>query len=217
MSSMYSRTNDLSRTRKSLSDSPPSSPSPTAKNFRHDRASRSVSGGGDSRVEPLGRTGSYTRRENRQAALTRQEEESSSRDYKKMYEEALAENDKLKSRLDDSKQELAKIRTQLHRVNQKQDRISERSTVLESEKREKQALEKKVTDLEEELKVSYPLKPAAGNSPGAKFPLWVPALSMGQLALAQGGGMILAELKSDNQRLKDENGALIRVISKLSK
>lgn len=28
---------------------------------------------------------------------------------------------------------------------------------------------------------------------------------------------ILTELKSDNQRLKDENGALIRVISKLSK
>lgn len=28
---------------------------------------------------------------------------------------------------------------------------------------------------------------------------------------------VLTELKSDNQRLKDENGALIRVISKLSK
>lgn len=28
---------------------------------------------------------------------------------------------------------------------------------------------------------------------------------------------VLTDLKSDNQRLKDENGALIRVISKLSK
>lgn len=28
---------------------------------------------------------------------------------------------------------------------------------------------------------------------------------------------VFTELKSDNQRLKDENGALIRVISKLSK
>ncbi|XP_042159795.1 protein phosphatase 1 regulatory subunit 12B isoform X3 [Oncorhynchus tshawytscha] len=180
MSSMYPRTKELSRTRKSLSESPPSSPSPTAKNFRHDRASRLDSGGGDSKAEPLGRTSSYTRRETRLAALNKQEDDTSPRDYKKMYEDALAENDKLKSRLDDSKHELTKIRSQLDKVNQKQDRISERSTVLESEKREKQALEKRVTDMEEELKV-------------------------------------LTELKSDNQRLKDENGALIRVISKLSK
>ncbi|XP_064876859.1 protein phosphatase 1 regulatory subunit 12B-like isoform X3 [Oncorhynchus nerka] len=135
MSSMYPRTKELSRTRKSLSDSPPSSPSPTAKNFRHDRASRLDSGGGDSRAEPLGRTSSYTRRETRLAALNKHEDDTSSRDYKKMYEDALAENDKLKSRLDDSKQELTKIRTQLDKVTQ-----------------EKQALEKRVTDMEEELK-----------------------------------------------------------------
>uniref|UniRef100_A0A8C2IW09 cGMP-dependent protein kinase interacting domain-containing protein n=1 Tax=Cyprinus carpio TaxID=7962 RepID=A0A8C2IW09_CYPCA len=152
-----------------------------------------------------------------------------------LYEDALTENEKLKSRLQDSKQELTKIRSQLDRVTQvrkhsqqirreiffcrnhpyfalniftvlfyplygfvsmcicslllinlsvnvfqKQDRISERSSVFESEKREKEALEKRVSDMEEELKV-------------------------------------LTELKSDNQRLKDENGALIRVISKLSK
>lgn len=139
------------------------------------------SGGADSTSDrPLGRTSSYTRRETRLAALNKQEDDTGPRDYKKMYEEALTENEKLKSRLDDSKQELAKIRTQLEKVAQKQDRISERSSVLESEKREKQALEKRVTDMEEELKV-------------------------------------LTELKSDNQRLKDENGALIRVISKLSK
>ncbi|XP_036844305.1 protein phosphatase 1 regulatory subunit 12B isoform X4 [Oncorhynchus mykiss] len=120
--------------------------------LEHDRASRLDSGGGDSRAEPLGRTSSYTRRETRLAALNKHEDDTSSRDYKKMYEDALAENDKLKSRLDDSKQELTKIRTQLDKVTQKQDRVSERSTVLESEKREKQALEKRVTDMEEELK-----------------------------------------------------------------
>ncbi|XP_046895732.1 protein phosphatase 1 regulatory subunit 12B-like isoform X2 [Hypomesus transpacificus] len=181
MSSFYPRTKELSRTRKSLSESPPSSPSPTAKNFRHDRVSRLDSSGADSSSDrPLGRTSSYTRRETRLAALNKQEDNTSPRDYKKMYEEALTENEKLKSRLDDSKQELAKIRTQLEKVTQKQDRISERSSVLESEKREKQVLEKRVTDMEDELKV-------------------------------------LTELKSDNQRLKDENGALIRVISKLSK
>ncbi|CAL8319206.1 unnamed protein product [Merluccius merluccius] len=72
-----------------------------------------------------------------------------------MYETALHENDKLKSRLRDSKQELAKIRSQLDKVTQKQDRMSERSSALESDKREKQALEKRVSDMEEELKVSH--------------------------------------------------------------
>lgn len=182
MSSYYSRTKDVTRARKSLSDSPPSSPSPTAKTFRHDRLSRLDSGGlGESTTEkPLGRMGSYTRRETRLASLSKQEEGSGTGDYKKMYETALHENDKLKSRLRDSKQELAKIRSQLDKVTQKQDTMPEKSSVLESDKKEKQALEKRVSDMEEELKV-------------------------------------LVELKSENQRLKDENGALIRVISKLSK
>uniref|UniRef100_A0A3B3SEQ4 Protein phosphatase 1 regulatory subunit 12B-like n=1 Tax=Paramormyrops kingsleyae TaxID=1676925 RepID=A0A3B3SEQ4_9TELE len=157
MSSLYSRTKELTRTRKSLSDSPPSSPSPTSRSSRHDRASRldSVSGSSstDSTTERLlGRTGSYTRRENRLASLNKPDQEGSSKEYKKMYEDALAENEKLKSRLEDSKQELAKVRTQLEKVTQKQDRISERSSVLESEKREKRILEKKVSEMEEELK-----------------------------------------------------------------
>lgn len=180
MSSYYSRTKDLTRTRKSLSDSPPSSPSPTDKNYRHDRLSRYDSTGENAADKPLGRTSSYTRRETRMPTLNRQEQDSTNKDYKKMYTEALHENERLKSRLHDSKQELAKIRSQLEKVTQRQDRMSERSSVLESEKREKQALEKRVSDMEEEIK-------------------------------------ILTELKSDNQRLKDENGALIRVISKLSK
>ncbi|XP_065142427.1 protein phosphatase 1 regulatory subunit 12B isoform X3 [Paramisgurnus dabryanus] len=142
-------------------------------------SSRSDSSGIDAPSDRLTARG-YTRRENRLASLTKTEDDSISKDYKKMYEDALSENEKLKSRLEDSKQELSKIRSQLDRVAQRQDRISERSTVFESEKKEKKALEKKVSGMEEELKV-------------------------------------LTELKSDNQRLKDENGALIRVISKLSK
>uniref|UniRef100_A0A9J8DG05 Protein phosphatase 1, regulatory subunit 12B n=1 Tax=Cyprinus carpio carpio TaxID=630221 RepID=A0A9J8DG05_CYPCA len=148
---------------------------------QQDRASRSDSSGVESPSDRLSaRTSTYTRRENRLASLSKTEDDSASKDYKKLYEDALTENEKLKSRLQDSKQELTKIRSQLDRVTQKQDRISERSSVFESEKREKEALEKRVSDMEEELKV-------------------------------------LTELKSDNQRLKDENGALIRVISKLSK
>ncbi|XP_017264982.1 protein phosphatase 1 regulatory subunit 12B isoform X2 [Kryptolebias marmoratus] len=151
-----------------------------AEDKEHERLSRYDSTGESATEKALGRTSSYTRRETRLAALNRQEQESAAKDYKKMYTEALHENERLKSRLQDSKQELVKIRSQLEKVTQRQDRMSERSAVLESEKREKQVLEKKVSDMEEEVKV-------------------------------------LTELKSDNQRLKDENGALIRVISKLSK
>ncbi|XP_076734700.1 protein phosphatase 1 regulatory subunit 12B isoform X2 [Maylandia zebra] len=147
---------------------------------KHDRVSRFDSIGESATDKSLGRTSSYTRREARLAALNKQEQDSTAKDYKKMYAEALHENAKLKSRLQESKQELAKIRSQLEKVTQRHDTISERSSALESEKREKQTLEKRVSDMEEELKV-------------------------------------LTELKSDNQRLKDENGALIRVISKLSK
>ncbi|XP_073795894.1 uncharacterized protein ppp1r12b isoform X16 [Danio rerio] len=137
MSSLYSRSKDLSsRSRKSLSDSPPSSPSPSTKTFRQDRASRSDSSGVDSLSDRLSsRTSTYTRRENRLASLSKPDEDSTSKDYKKLYEDALSENEKLKSRLEDSKQELTKIRSQLDRVTQ-----------------EKEALEKRVSDMEEELK-----------------------------------------------------------------
>ncbi|XP_024239389.1 protein phosphatase 1 regulatory subunit 12B isoform X3 [Oncorhynchus tshawytscha] len=59
------------------------------------------------------------------------------------------------------------------------ERSNERS-MLETEKRETRVLQKKISDMEDEVKVQ-------------------------------------TELKNENQRLKDENGALIRVISKLSK
>ncbi|CAM4682267.1 unnamed protein product [Leuciscus chuanchicus] len=119
--------------------------------------SRSDSSGVESPSDRLSaRTGTYTRRENRLASLSKTDDNSASKDYKKLYEDALAENEKLKSRLDDSKLELTKIRSQLDRVAQKQDRLSERSTVFESEKREKEVLEKKVSDMEEELKPTMP-------------------------------------------------------------
>ncbi|XP_061759220.1 protein phosphatase 1 regulatory subunit 12B isoform X2 [Nerophis ophidion] len=145
----------------------------------HDRLSRYDSSG-DNVADKLGRTSSYTRRETRLASLSKQEQDTTSKDYKKMYAEALHENERLKSRLQDSKQELVNIRSQLEKVTQRQDRMSEKSTQVEAEKKEKQALEKRVSGMEDEIKV-------------------------------------LTELKADNQRLKDENGALIRVISKLSK
>ncbi|XP_072233818.1 protein phosphatase 1 regulatory subunit 12A isoform X3 [Leuresthes tenuis] len=100
-------------------------------------------------------------------------------DYKKLYEQILAENEKLKAQLRDTDQELADLKLQLEKATQRQERYADRSQ-LEMEKREKRALERKISEMEEELKM-------------------------------------LPDLKADNQRLKDENGALIRVISKLSK
>lgn len=132
MSSLYTRSKEFTRNRKSQSDSPPASPSPTAKTLR-------------------------------------------------LYESALTENQKLKTKLQEAQLELADIKSKLEKMaQQKQEKTSDRSSMLEMEKRERRALERKMSEMEEEMKV-------------------------------------LTELKSDNQRLKDENGALIRVISKLSK
>ncbi|XP_043572793.1 protein phosphatase 1 regulatory subunit 12B-like isoform X3 [Chiloscyllium plagiosum] len=190
MSALYSRNKDLMRNKKPQQETPPCSPSPspspTSKTFRHDRISRLDSGSSNSSSTDsysdrlLSRTSSYTRREHRLSSLSKVEQEDNVKDYKKLYEEALTENEKLKAKLQEAQLELAEVKTQLERASQKQDRISDKSSMLEMEKREKRALERKVSEMEEELKV-------------------------------------LTELKSDNQRLKDENGALIRVISKLSK
>ncbi|MED6290201.1 hypothetical protein CHARACLAT_010721, partial [Characodon lateralis] len=131
----------------------------------HERLSRYDSTGESAIDKPLGRTSSYTRREARLASLNKQEQDTTAKDYKKMYTEALQENEKLKSRLQDSKQELVKIRSQLEKVAQRQDRMSERSTVLETEKREKQVLEKRVTDMEEEIKQAPTLRFRCGYQP----------------------------------------------------
>ncbi|KAM7032833.1 protein phosphatase 1 regulatory subunit 12B isoform 4-T4 [Acridotheres tristis] len=156
------------------------------KETRHERLSRleaaNPSTSDSSYSERASSRGSaYSRRENRLAALSSRADDDSSRDYKKLYESALSENQKLKSKLQEAQLELADIKAKLEKAaQQKQEKTSDRSSMLEMEKREKRALERKLSEMEEEMK-------------------------------------ILTELKSDNQRLKDENGALIRVISKLSK
>ncbi|XP_043356576.1 protein phosphatase 1 regulatory subunit 12B isoform X4 [Dermochelys coriacea] len=157
------------------------------KESRHERLSRLESAGtspttSDSYSDRASsRSSAYTRRENRLASLSSRTEEETNRDYKKLYEGALSENQKLKSKLQEAQLELADIKSKLEKAaQQKQEKTSDRSSMLEMEKRGKRALERRLSEMEEEMKV-------------------------------------LTELKSDNQRLKDENGALIRVISKLSK
>ncbi|KAG9336335.1 hypothetical protein JZ751_002682 [Albula glossodonta] len=97
-----------------------------------------------------------------------------------LFEELSRENGQLQSQLQDTLRTVSQTRMDLDKATQRQERFSDCSALLELEKKERRILERRVAELEEELKV-------------------------------------LGDLRADNQRLKDENGALIRVISKLSK
>eukprot|EP00063_Salmo_salar_P051013 XP_014025848.1 PREDICTED: protein phosphatase 1 regulatory subunit 12A-like [Salmo salar] len=105
---------------------------------------------------------------------------SETKDYKKLFEVVSRENGQLQSQLQDTQRTISQTRLDLDKATQRQERFSDCSTMLELEKKERRMLERRLAELEEELKV-------------------------------------LGDLRADNQRLKDENGALIRVISKLSK
>nr|XP_026653289.1 protein phosphatase 1 regulatory subunit 12A isoform X2 [Zonotrichia albicollis] len=144
---------------------------------RYDSGSLSMSAG-DRYDSAQGRSASQSYLEDRKPYCSRLEKDDSP-DFKKLYEQILAENEKLKAQLHDTNMELTDLKLQLEKTTQRQERFADRS-LLEMEKRERRALERRISEMEEELKM-------------------------------------LPDLKADNQRLKDENGALIRVISKLSK
>jgi len=97
-------------------------------------------------------------------------------DYKKLWEESQTENSRLRTEMNGIRTDLDTTRQQLEAAIQ----ASTKNSISDSEKREKKMLEKKLSEMEDELKTHE-------------------------------------QLKADNQRLRDENGALIRVISKLSK
>ncbi|XP_022612039.1 protein phosphatase 1 regulatory subunit 12A-like isoform X3 [Seriola dumerili] len=106
--------------------------------------------------------------------------ESETKDFKKLFEEVSRENSQLQSQLQDTQRIISQTRLDLEKATQRQERFSDCSALLELERKDRRMLERRMAELEEELKV-------------------------------------LVDLRADNQRLKDENGALIRVISKLSK
>ncbi|KAM7171252.1 protein phosphatase 1 regulatory subunit 12B isoform 4-T5 [Macrochelys suwanniensis] len=131
------------------------------KESRHERLSRLESAGtspttSDSFSDRASsRSSAYTRRENRLASLSSRTEEETNRDYKKLYEGALSENQKLKSKLQEAQLELADIKSKLEKAaQQKQEKTSDRSSMLEMEKRGKRALERRLSEMEEEMKVS---------------------------------------------------------------
>ncbi|XP_026163435.1 protein phosphatase 1 regulatory subunit 12B-like [Mastacembelus armatus] len=179
MSSLLSHNKDQPHIKKSLSDSSPTLSTATTKSQGLDRLSRLSSSEGPHDTSTNHAESYFLRRENRLSARKKAEEEPQNNDYKKMYEKALATNQRFKSRLETSKQELSILQDQLQRV-QKGKPGNYRTNMLATEKEASWSLKKKITDMEEQLKVK-------------------------------------AELKMENQRLKDENGALIRVITKLSK
>lgn len=100
--------------------------------------------------------------------------------FRKLYAVLRSENERLREALTETTLQLAQLKVELERATQRQERFAERPALLELERFERRALERKAAELEEELKA-------------------------------------LSDLRADNQRLKDENAALIRVISKLSK
>lgn len=185
MSTVVTNNKEETGVRKTLSDASSASTTATSTSLRNERLSRlntarSTNASNTSSDTAVNHAESYfLRRENRLSARRKAEEEAAINDYKKMYEKALATNQRLKSRLETSKQELSVIQDQLQRAQKGRPGACE-SNMLDTEKKENWALKKRISDIEDQLKVK-------------------------------------AELKTENQRLKDENGALIRVITKLSK
>ncbi|KAM8892935.1 protein phosphatase 1 regulatory subunit 12A isoform 2-T2 [Spinachia spinachia] len=102
------------------------------------------------------------------------------KDFKKLFEDVSRENNQLQSQLQDTQRIISQTRLDLEKATQRQERFTDCSALLDLERKDRRMLERRMAELDEELKV-------------------------------------LVDLRADNQRLKDENGALIRVISKLSK
>ncbi|EFX87961.1 hypothetical protein DAPPUDRAFT_234541 [Daphnia pulex] len=123
-------------------------------------------------------------------------------DYKKLWEESQVENERLRDRLRSTHEELAKCKDQLDNAFQVS---NARNAMTEAEKRERRALERKLSEMEEELKQLQKLK--AENE----------KLKAENRALTRESQKMVELLRSDIGKMRDENGALIRVISKLSK
>ncbi|XP_045784316.1 protein phosphatase 1 regulatory subunit 12B isoform X7 [Maniola jurtina] len=98
------------------------------------------------------------------------------RDYKALYEASQSEVRRLRALLTTSEQQLRDARSTITRLSQ-----VNQNSLSEIEKRERRAMERKLSEMEEELKVRQ-----------------------------------LQKLKAENERLRAENRALTRVVSKLT-
>ncbi|XP_076322035.1 protein phosphatase 1 regulatory subunit 12B-like [Tachypleus tridentatus] len=103
--------------------------------------------------------------------------EESDKDFKKICETLKAENERLKEKLKKVEDELGRTKKQLDKTLLQN---HTRNSLSDAEKRERRTLERKLAEMEEELKN-------------------------------------MAKVKTENEKLKAENRALTRVVSKLSK
>ncbi|XP_039287007.1 protein phosphatase 1 regulatory subunit 12B isoform X23 [Nilaparvata lugens] len=96
-------------------------------------------------------------------------------DYKKLYEETSLENERLREKLRKTEGDLQDVKSRLENTTNNSTKVS----LSEMEKRERRAMERKLSEMEEELK-------------------------------------LFQKLKAENERLRAENRALTRVVSKLT-
>ncbi|XP_034944807.1 protein phosphatase 1 regulatory subunit 12A isoform X8 [Chelonus insularis] len=75
-------------------------------------------------------------------------------DYKKLWEESQAENERLKEKLRRSDEQLKEARSSLEKIQT----LQNKTTLSEAEKRERRAMERKLSEMEEELKQLQKLK-----------------------------------------------------------
>uniref|UniRef100_A0A8C9VGU8 cGMP-dependent protein kinase interacting domain-containing protein n=1 Tax=Scleropages formosus TaxID=113540 RepID=A0A8C9VGU8_SCLFO len=75
------------------------------------------------------------------------------KDFKRMFEEVSLENSRLQSQLQETQRTVSQTRADLDKATQRQERFSDCSALLELEKKERRLLERRVAELEDELKV----------------------------------------------------------------
>lgn len=151
---------------------------------KNNNASSTSASENNSKINPSNHVGGT----DRPSSATADRSQNGEIDYRKLWEQAQLDNSRLRDDLARTRDELSAAKKKLDTMVQTP---STTSGLTDTEKKEKIALEKKLSEMEEELKL---------------------------LALSENlTDQQLEHLKNDNQRLRDENGALIRVISKLSK
>lgn len=151
---------------------------------KNNNASSTSASENNSKINPSNHVGER----DRPSSATADRSQNGEIDYRKLWEQAQLDNSRLRDDLARTRDELSAAKKKLDTMVQTP---STTSGLTDTEKKEKIALEKKLSEMEEELKL---------------------------LALSENlTDQQLEHLKNDNQRLRDENGALIRVISKLSK
>ncbi|KAK2089156.1 hypothetical protein P7K49_035063 [Saguinus oedipus] len=151
--------------------------------------------------------------------------------FRKLYSELRKENERLREALTETTLRLAQLKVELERATQRQERFAERPALLELERFVSRGIGTGGQRRPQpHLTKSGPREPHCPSQLAPSLPppssasvSELPRLFQERRALERKAAELeeelkaLSDLRADNQRLKDENAALIRVISKLSK